>query len=48
MPPTVGIFNLGQEQMESDCILHVKIGRSGAVTFTAVVSRNDALCINHI
>ena len=34
--------------METDCILHVQICRLGAVTFIAVVSPNDTLCINHI
>ena len=34
--------------METDCTSHVKIGPSGAVTFIAMISRNDTMYINHI
>jgi hypothetical protein len=34
--------------MEKDCTVHIKMCLSGAVTFIAVVSRNDDLYINHI
>jgi hypothetical protein len=34
--------------METDSTSHVKVCRLGAVTFKAVVSRNDTQHINHI